>query len=88
MFGSETAITPGKEVSKDCSWDARIAQSVEKGKTHVGKMDAIPRDSHLDAISRINMCMMMNVTVLQLEYARVLEGTAKFVRKTVESSTV
>ena len=38
-----------------------------KGKAHVGKMDAIPTDSHLD--TRIKRCILMNVIVPKLEYA-------------------
>ena len=39
---------PGVEISKDCSWDAHIAKVIGKGKTRVGKTDAILTDSHLD----------------------------------------
>ena len=43
------------------------AKEIGKGKTHVGKMDAILTDSHLD--TRITVCILMNVIVLKLEYA-------------------
>ena len=39
----------GVEISKDCSWDAHIAKVIEKGKSQVGEMDAIPTDPHLYA---------------------------------------
>ena len=39
---------PGVEISKDCSWGAHIAKVIGKGKAHLGKMDAILKDSHLD----------------------------------------
>ena len=35
-----------------------------KGKAHVGKMDAILPDSHLD--TRIKICVLMNLVVPQL----------------------
>ena len=51
-----------------------------KGKAHVGKMDAIPTDSHLD--TRIKRCILMNVIVPKLEYAgEVWEGNAKLVKQ-------
>ena len=37
------------------------------GKAHVGKMDAILTDSHLD--TRIRICILTNVIVPRLEYA-------------------
>ena len=70
----------GVEISKECSWDAHIAKGIEKGKAHVGKMDAILTDSHLD--TRIQRCILMNVIVPKLEYAReVWEGNAKLVKR-------
>ena len=51
-----------------------------KGKTHVGKMDAILTDSHLYA--RIKRCILMNVIVPKLEYAgEVWEGNAQLVKQ-------
>ena len=44
----------GVEISKECSWDAHKAKVIGKGKAHVGKMDAILTDSHLD--TRIKRC--------------------------------
>ena len=35
------------------------AKEIRKGKAHVGKMDAILTDSHLD--SRVKVCILMNV---------------------------
>ena len=68
----------GVEISKGCSWDTHIAKVIGKVKTHVGKMDAILTDSHLDA--RIKVCILMNVIVPKLEYAaEVWEAAAKFV---------
>ena len=52
-----------RESSKDCSWDAHIAKVIGEGKVHVGKMDAILTDSHLD--TRVNRCIMMNVILYQ-----------------------
>ena len=55
-----------------------MAKVIGKVKTHVGKMDAILTDSHLDA--RIKVCILMNVIVPKLEYAaEVWEAAAKFV---------
>ena len=76
----------GIDISKDCSWDAHKANVIGKGKSQVGKMDAILTDPHLD--TRIKICiMMMNVIVPKLEYAgEGWEGNAKFVThlKTVQ----
>ena len=49
----------GVEISKDCSWDTHIAKVIGKGKAHVGKMDAILTDPHLD--TRIKRCILMNL---------------------------
>ena len=43
----------GVEISKDCSWDARIAKVIGKGKSQVGKMDAILTDPHLDTRTKV-----------------------------------
>ena len=58
----------GVEISEDCSWDAHIAKVIGKGKSQVGKMDAIVTDSHLD--TRLKTCILMNIIVPKLEYAR------------------
>ena len=51
-----------------------------KGKAHVGKMDAILTDSHLD--TRIKRCVLMNVIGPKLEYSgEVWEGNAKLVKQ-------
>ena len=50
-----------------------------KGKAHVGKMDAILTDSHLD--TRIKRCILIHVIVPKLEYAQVWEGNAKLVKQ-------
>ena len=47
----------GVEISEDCSWDAHIAKVVGKGKSQVGKMDAILTDPHLD--TRIKICIIL-----------------------------
>ena len=57
----------GVDTSKDCSWDARIAKIIGKGKTHVGKIDVTLTDSHLD--HRINECVMSNVN-MQEKYGK------------------
>ena len=68
------------EISKDWSWDARIAKVIGKGKSQVGKMDAILTDPHLD--TRIERCILIDVIVPKLEYAgEVWEGNAKFVKQ-------
>ena len=70
----------GVEISKDCSWDAHINKVIGKGKAHVGKMEAVLTDSHLD--TRIKRCILMNVIVPKLEYAgEVWEGNAKLVKQ-------
>ena len=43
----------GVEISKNCSWDAHINKLIQKGKTEVGRMDVILRDSHLDTVLEI-----------------------------------
>ena len=69
----------GVEVSKEYSWDAHIAKVIEKGKSHVGMMDAILTDSHLD--TRIKRCILMNVIVPKLYYAgEVWERNPKLVK--------
>ena len=68
------------QISKDCSWDAHKAKAIGKGKSQVGKMDAILTDLRLDA--RIKICILMNGIVPKLEYAgEVWEGNAKFVKQ-------
>ena len=53
---------------------------IGQGKTHVGKMDAILTDSHLD--TRIETCILINVIVPKLEYAGgVWEGNTKLVKQ-------
>ena len=70
----------GVEISKECSWDAHIAKVIGKGKAHVGKMAAIPTDSHLD--TRMKICILIDVIVPKLEYAgEVWEGNAKLVKQ-------
>ena len=71
----------GVEISKECSWDAHKATVIltGKGKAHVGKMDAILTDSHLD--TRIKRCILIHVIVPKLEYAQVWEGNAKLVKQ-------
>ena len=72
----------GAEISKTALGDARIAKVVGKGKAHVGKMDAILIDSHLDCINRIIICTQLNVILPKPEYAgEVWEGNAKFVKQ-------
>ena len=51
----------GVEISKDCSSDAHIAKVIGKGKSQVGKMDAILTDPHLD--TRITICILIHVIV-------------------------
>ena len=43
----------GVEISKDCSWDAHIAEVIGKGTSQVGEMDAILTYPHLDARIKI-----------------------------------
>ena len=69
----------GVEILRDCSWDARIAKVLGKGKSQVGKMHAILSDSHLDTM--IKNCILMNAVVPKLGYAGdVWEGNAKFLK--------
>ena len=46
----------GVDISKDFSWDTHIAKVIGKGKAHVGTMDAILTDSHLN--TRIMRCIL------------------------------
>ena len=57
----------GVEISKDCYWDAHIAKVIAKGNAHVGKMDAILPDSHLD--TRIKCCTLINIIAPKLHHA-------------------
>ena len=57
----------GVDISKYCSWDTFIANVVEKGKSQVGKIDAIRTDSHLDT-RFFRRCIPMNMIVPKLEY--------------------
>ena len=70
----------GVEISKNCSSDAHIYRVIQKGKTEVGKMDMILRDSRLH--TRIKRCILLNVIVPKLEYAgEVWEGNKKLAEK-------
>ena len=40
----------GVEISKGCSWGAHTAKVIGKGKSQVGKTDAILTDSHVDTL--------------------------------------
>ena len=51
---------------------------IRKGKARVGKIDAILTASHLD--TRLK-CILMNMIVPKLEYAKVWEGDAKLVKQ-------
>ena len=66
-------------LGKGPSWDAHIAKVIGTGKAHVGKMDVILADSHLD--TRITIYIMIDVIVPKLEYAEVWEGSAKLVEQ-------
>ena len=70
----------GVETSKECSWDAHIAKVIGKGKSQVGKMDAILTDPHLD--TRIKICIVLNVIVQNIVYAggEWEENVTKFVK--------
>ena len=57
----------GVEVLKYLSWDTHMAKVVERVNTHVGQMDVILTDSHLD--TRIKRCILTNVKVPKPEYA-------------------
>ena len=53
---------------------------IGKGKAHVGEMDVILTDSHLD--TRIRRCIMINVILPKLEYSgEVWDGNAKLVKQ-------
>ena len=67
-------------MSKDCSWDAHIAKVIGKGKSQVGKMEAILTDSRLDTRTKVRI--LINVIVRKLEYAgEVWKGNAKSVEQ-------
>ena len=57
----------GVEILNYCFWDTLIAKVIGKGKAHIGKMDAILTDWHLD--TRIRRCILMNVAVPKIENA-------------------
>ena len=57
-----------------------ITKVIGKGKSQVGKMDAILADPHFDTRSQI--CILINVMLPKLEYAgEVWEGNAKSVKQ-------
>ena len=67
---------------------AHIAKIIGKGKSQVGKMDAILTDPHQD--TSIETCIMINVIVQTLEYAGgVWEGNTKLLKHldTVQTTT-
>ena len=61
------------------------AKVVGKGRAHVGKMDAILTDSHLD--TRIKRCILMNVVAPKLAYAGEVREGNHGVGKTAGNST-
>ena len=69
----------GVDISNYCSWDARIAKVIGKGKAHVGKMGAILADSLLDPLTlRLKMFALMIVIVPKLGKAGgVWEGSTE-----------
>ena len=46
-----------------------IAKLIGKGKSQVGKLDAMLTDPHLDTINRMEICIMIDVIVTKLDYA-------------------
>ena len=68
----------GVEVSKYCFWD-HVAKVIGKGTAHVGKMDTILTDSHLD--DRIKICILMNVCCTKARTCR-STGRERKLRKT------
>ena len=62
------------------SWYAHTGKAVGKGKVHVGKVDAVVADSHLD--TKTKKYIQMTVIAPKLEYAgEGWEGNAKFVKQ-------
>ena len=74
----------GIEISKDCFWDAHMTEVIGKGKSEVGKMDAILTDPHLD--TTITVCILINVIVQKLEYAGASMGREREFRETTGNS--
>ena len=65
--------------------DDHMATAIRKGKSQVGKMDAILIDPHLD--TGITICILMDVIVPELEYAEeVWERNVKLVQSTENSA--
>ena len=75
----------GVEISKERSWDTHIAKVIGNGKAHVGKMDAILTDSHLD--TRIKSCILINVMCAKATICRRSMGREREVGKTAGSNT-
>ena len=74
----------GVEISKNCSWDAHIEKVIGKGRSQVGKMDAILSDPHLDTRTTVfifNECDCTKVRVCKRSIRRERE-----VRKTTRNS--
>ena len=74
----------GVDVSKDRSWDTHIEKVAGLGNAHLGNIDAILTDSHLD--TRIKRCILMPVIVPEPEYAGEL-GREREVRTPVGTTT-
>ena len=55
----------GVDISTDCSWDAHITKVIGKVEAHVGNVEAVLTDAHLD--TRMNICILINVIVPKLE---------------------
>ena len=74
---------PWRRDITDFFWDTNIPKVMGKGKAHLGKVDAILTNSHLD--TKINMCILMKGMVQKLEHAgEIWEGDSKY---TAENST-
>lgn len=55
------------DFSADCASDTRIANVLEQGEKHVGKMAAVQADSYV--IARMKTVILMNVIILKQEQA-------------------
>ena len=61
----------GVDTSKDCSWDTHVAKVIGKGKSHVGKMDAILTDKIYGVI---NVCDCVRAPTVWVYRSGVIDG--------------
>ena len=78
--------TLASRYKKDCSWDTHMEKVTGKGRSNVGKTDAILTDSHLD--TRMKTCMYPDeCDSAKARICRRSMGRERETRKTAGNST-